>query len=88
MDEDYRVAAVQLLEHRPEFRVTQPHLPVAGRDAETVGFQDAERIFDFRQAAVDIRQWQGREKPEAARMVCADPGPIFIPFPRLLPPAL
>src|ERR1700730_10770732 len=47
VDVDEGFAAVQLLEDRPELGVSEPHIPVAGRNTETIGLEDIPRIFDF-----------------------------------------
>ena len=69
MHEHHCLAAIQFLEGGRERWVAQPFVPVAGHQRDSVGLQRVERVFDFLQAGVLVRQGQRRQMPEAARMI-------------------
>jgi hypothetical protein len=53
---DNSAATVQLVEHRLEANVTQPHIAVAREKADTIRLQRVERVLDLFKAGVDVRQ--------------------------------
>jgi len=55
---------------------------VARHQADAVGLERIECVFDLAQAALDIGQGQDREQPEAARMVGHQARPILVAFAR------
>ena len=63
---DHGFAAVQFVEDRREGRVTQIFRPVAGEEADAIGLERIEGVFDFFQAAVDVGDGQHGEQAEAS----------------------
>ena len=66
---DDGATTIQLVEHRPQPNVTQPHVAVAREKADAIRLQRVERILDLAQAGVDVRQRQDRKEPEAPLVV-------------------
>ena len=55
MNVDDRPTPVELIENRHERFVANELVVIAGPEGNAVGFESVERIFDFAQAAVDVR---------------------------------
>ena len=66
---DDGLAAVELVEHGREARIAEPGVAVAREQAEAVGFQRIERVFDLAQGSVDVGQRQHGEQSEAAFVI-------------------
>ncbi len=58
---DHGPAPVQFFEHRPERGIARVLVAEARHQREAVCFQHVERVFDFAQAALDVRQRQRGE---------------------------
>ncbi len=53
MDEDHRLAPIELREHRVEHGVAEPVVTVAGEDADPVGVQHVEGVLELAQASAN-----------------------------------
>ena len=71
MNEHHGAAAIELGEHGLETRIAEMRPLVVGQQHDAVGLQGIERVGEFGQARLDIRQRQGGEQAEA-RGVGAD----------------
>ena len=69
MHVDDGLAAVELVEHGREARIAEPSVAVTREQAEAVGFQRVERVFDLAQSSVDVGQRQHGEQAEAAFVI-------------------
>src|SRR5437867_10294493 len=58
MNENNGLAPVELIEYRIEPGIAQVPVIHTGKKAYTVEMQDIERIAQFFQRAVDVRQWK------------------------------
>ena len=69
---DDGLAAIELLHHRPERRVAQPHVAVAREQADAVGLQRVVGVGDL------LRAWRRRRaaaSPRTGRTASGDPAP-------------
>src|SRR4051794_4835114 len=78
MHVDDGLAPVQLLEYWLVSRIAEPFVAVTALQADPVGFQTVERIFDLLESGVDVQHRQRREQAEATRMVAHHFGRVFI----------
>ena len=62
------VAPVELVKNRVEQRISQVSIIYAGKKADAIEVQDVERIGDFFQRTVDIRQGNQSKRSESRRM--------------------
>ena len=69
MDEHLGLAPVELTEHGREDGIAEELAVIARHQADAVELQGVERVFDFLEAALSIRQRQRSEHAEAAGMV-------------------
>ena len=69
MNEDDRLAPVELIEDWIELLIAQVAIAHAGKNANTVQMQDVERVGQFLQRMVDIGKWQQRESAESGGML-------------------
>ena len=63
---DHAFAPVQFGEHRREGGITEVFRFVIGIEADAVGLEGVERVFDFVEAALDVGERQRHEEAEAA----------------------
>ena len=82
MNEDDGLAPVELVHHRRERRIAEPFVAVARHQDDAVGLERVERVFDFLEAGIDIRQRQDGERAEAPRAVAGEFGAVFVADPR------
>ena len=61
---DHGLTPIELLEHRHEGLVAEIFVAVAGVQADAVGLEHVERIFDLAQRAFGIGQRNGGEQPK------------------------
>ena len=69
MGVDHGLAPVELGHHRLERGIAEPLVAVAREQADAVGLERIESIFDLAQARFNIRERQRCEHAEAARIV-------------------
>src|ERR1039458_6827160 len=70
MDKDHRFATVELIEYRPEYRVSQPVMRLIARKyTDTVGMERVQCILDLAETGVNNRKRQQGEESEAALVV-------------------
>ncbi len=79
---------LQFIEHRCEGRVAQIFAVVIREKTDAVGVKRVERVFDFLQAAVLVRQWNRREESEAPRIVAHHFRRVLVAFARQLAASL
>ena len=75
---DHRLAAVELGIDRRERCVAEIFSVVACQQADAVGLERVEGVFDFLQAAVGVRRRDRGEQAEAARMIAHELGAVFV----------
>src|SRR5215218_2430801 len=75
---DHRLAAVELGIDRREGCVAEIFSVVAGQQADAVGLEGVEGVFDFPEAAVGIERRNRREQAEAARVIAHELGAILV----------
>src|SRR6266705_4216098 len=69
MGVDQRLAPIELLPDRCEGSVAEIFVLVARHQADAVGLERVERVFDFLETALRVEQRNGRETGKAARVV-------------------
>ena len=69
MDEHDGLAAVQFLENGRVGGVAEPLVAIAAEQCDSVRVKSVQRIFHFDQAALWVRQGQGRQQAKIRRMV-------------------
>ncbi len=77
-DVDHGLAAIQLLVNRRKGSIAEILAVVAGQEADAVGLECVEGVFDFLQAAVGIGRSDRGKQAEFARMIGNAPGAIFV----------
>ena len=82
---NYGITAVEFVEYRGKGRIGDPLVPVTGEQADTVGFQNIERVRDLIKAAIGTGQRQRRKRTKATRIVVADLCCIFVASARQAP---
>ena len=75
---DHRAAPVELVEYRREIGIAGIFAAVIGEQADAVGLELVERMADFRQARIHVRQGQAGEDAEALGMVAAQLGGVVV----------
>src|SRR5258705_9008707 len=75
---DDGLAPVEFLEHWLVSRIAEPFVAVTALQADPVGFQAVEGIFDLLKSGIDVQHRQRREQAEAARMVAHNFSRVFI----------
>ena len=75
---DHGLAAVELGIDRREGRIAEIFAVVARQQADAVGLERVEGVFDFLQAAVGVRRRDRREQAEAAGMIAHELGAVFV----------
>ena len=78
MDEDHGLAAVQFGEDGIKARIARPAVVVARQQMHAVHLQGVESVGDLVQAALHIRQGEGREGAEAAGEILAQLRHVFV----------
>ena len=78
MHVDHGLAAVELGIDRRERCVAEILAVVACQQADAVGLERVEGVFDFLQAAVGVRRRDRREQAEAAGMIAHELGAVFV----------
>src|SRR6476660_5204680 len=66
---DDGLAPVEFLEHWLVSRIAEPFVAVTALQADAVGFQGVEGVFDLLESGIDLQHRQRREQAEATRMV-------------------
>src|ERR1700676_75693 len=69
MDENHGLASIEFFKNRRESRIPRPLIVIITYEAYSVGLKNIERISNFPQTALGIRQRYCCEQPEASRIV-------------------
>ena len=88
MDEHNGFASIQLLENGRVGWVAEPLIAVAGEQRDSAGVKRVQRIFDFFQTALRVRQRQSCEQAKLCAMVHDELGAVVIAFARKAPSRL
>src|SRR5260370_17648249 len=78
MQIDEGLAPVEFLEHWLVSRIAEPFVAVTALQADPIGFQGVEGVFDLLESGIDLQHRQRREQAEATRMVSHHFGRVFI----------
>jgi hypothetical protein len=84
---DHSLAPVQFLKHRRKAGIAGIFAVVIREQADAVGLQLVERVGDLAQAALDIRERQACEQPEAAGMLLPHLRGVIVALSRQAPRA-
>ena len=79
---DDRLAPVQLLEHRRERGIAQRLAVIVREQADSIGLQGVEGIFDLLQRAFGVGRRHHGEKAEAGGVIVDGAGGAFVPVAR------
>src|SRR5947208_14314969 len=77
--------AVQYLDQRSESRIAQIPALVAREDANAVGFERVQRVFDFTDSTINVRQRQYRKQTKPARIILHNLCSVLVAFARKRP---
>src|SRR5713226_5585034 len=69
MNENYSPASIEFFKYRCKSRIPRPLIVVIAYEAYSIGLKNIERIGNFPQTALGIRQGYCRKQPEASRIV-------------------
>src|SRR5262249_29876612 len=79
---DDGISSIQFFPDRSEFRISKPQLAVLCRDAEAVSLQHISGVFDFFEAAVDVRHGQRSEQTESPEVITCELCAKIVQLPR------
>src|ERR1700692_2889342 len=78
MNENHGLASIEFFKHRRKSRIPRPLIVIITNEAYSVGLKNIERISNFSQTALGIREGYCCEQPEASRILFHHLRRVFI----------